>query len=144
MHQGSCLCGTVKYEIDTRLKSITHCHCSMCRKAHGAAFGSYVAVPARAFRITEGKAQVASYLSSEQVVRCFCSHCGSTLMRQDQERFKEWISIAIGTLDTPLEHASQQHAFVWTKAGWYEIKDNFQKHRYGVPVTLPAPMARSG
>ncbi|HYD79912.1 MAG TPA: GFA family protein [Paucimonas sp.] len=137
MYQGSCLCGAVKYEIDirdTRLKTITHCHCSMCRKAHGAAFGSYVAVPARAFRFAQGDKLVASYRSSGQVVRRFCQRCGSTLTWQDQERFKDWISVTVGTLDTPLDYMPQQHAFTWSKADWHEIRDNFQKHRYGVPA----------
>jgi len=38
MLRGSCLCGEVKYEIDGSLRDVRNCHCSMCRKAHGAAF----------------------------------------------------------------------------------------------------------
>ena len=41
VHQGSCLCGGVRYETTAPLQGASHCHCSMCRKAHGAAFGSY-------------------------------------------------------------------------------------------------------
>ena len=38
--RGSCLCGGVKYEITGPLMRSGHCHCSNCRKAHGAAFRS--------------------------------------------------------------------------------------------------------
>ena len=41
LHQGSCLCGTVKYRVSTELKAITHCHCRKCQKGHGAAFATY-------------------------------------------------------------------------------------------------------
>ena len=38
---GSCLCGSVEYEISG---DIVHCHCETCRKAHGAAFSSVASV----------------------------------------------------------------------------------------------------
>ncbi len=45
MIHGSCLCKRVRFEIRGALGRSSHCHCSMCRKAHGAAFGTYAAVP---------------------------------------------------------------------------------------------------
>ena len=38
MIKGSCLCGTVQWRLDPPFGEMSHCHCSMCRKAHGAAF----------------------------------------------------------------------------------------------------------
>jgi hypothetical protein len=40
MLRGSCLCGGIGYEITGELESPLNCHCSMCRKATGAAFRS--------------------------------------------------------------------------------------------------------
>ena len=37
MIRGSCLCGGVRYEIDGQIGPALNCHCSMCRKATGAA-----------------------------------------------------------------------------------------------------------
>ena len=39
--QGGCLCGKVRYEVSGRLYGAEHCHCSMCRRQHGAAFSTY-------------------------------------------------------------------------------------------------------
>lgn len=50
MLSGSCLCGAVSYEIDAPIESASHCHCSQCRKAHGAAFATYGKVRREAFR----------------------------------------------------------------------------------------------
>jgi hypothetical protein len=141
MHQGSCLCGTVRYEVQCAIKSIVHCHCSMCRKAHGAAFSSYAPVPAQSVRIVEGISALSSYRSSDAVSRIFCRHCGTTLHWHDAKRFKDWISVAVATLDTVLDCGNQQHAFVWSKASWYELKDSFPKHRYA--VVRGASMSRS-
>ena len=41
LHQGSCLCGAITYQVAMPLKAITHCHCKKCQKSHGAAFASY-------------------------------------------------------------------------------------------------------
>lgn len=38
---GSCLCGTERYAITGAFATAGHCHCSMCRKAHGAAFATW-------------------------------------------------------------------------------------------------------
>jgi hypothetical protein len=40
-YRGSCLCGSVRYEVTGRFPRIVHCHCQMCRKVQGAAFASY-------------------------------------------------------------------------------------------------------
>jgi hypothetical protein len=35
---GSCLCGGVEFEIAGPLSAPLNCHCSQCRKQHGATF----------------------------------------------------------------------------------------------------------
>lgn len=40
-YRGQCLCGTVKYAVDAIGPRMAHCHCSMCRQFHGAAFATF-------------------------------------------------------------------------------------------------------
>jgi hypothetical protein len=54
MIKGSCLCGGIRFEIDA-VRSLTHCHCGICRKLTGAAFASYVHVEADKFRLVSGE-----------------------------------------------------------------------------------------
>ena len=77
MIQGQCLCGTVRYEVDGPLDSMTHCHCSMCRKHHGAPFATYVSAPLAGFRWVAGQDAVEKYTTETGGVRSFCSTCGS-------------------------------------------------------------------
>ena len=42
--KGQCLCGSIQYEIDKVEPKMAHCHCSMCRKFHGAAFSTFAEV----------------------------------------------------------------------------------------------------
>ena len=39
--RGGCLCGTVRYAISRPLFNVDTCHCSMCRRQHGAVFSTY-------------------------------------------------------------------------------------------------------
>lgn len=124
--QGSCLCRTVRYELKSRPKALSHCHCSQCRKGHGAAFASYASVPRTDLHLIEGAGQITAYNSSESVLRQFCSHCGSSLFwSKSQGQYADWISIALGTLDTSFTSETQRHIEVESKASWYEIQDRW-------------------
>lgn len=79
MIQGSCLCGKVRYELRGQAQFINHCHCSMCRKTHGTAFGSFLHADGHAFAWTEGALEVRRYESSPGTFRSFCRNCGSGL-----------------------------------------------------------------
>ncbi|MFP8879540.1 MAG: GFA family protein, partial [Myxococcota bacterium] len=55
MIYGSCLCGSIRYETDVTVGPLGHCHCQMCRKAHGSAFSSIVASDRSGFRWSAGE-----------------------------------------------------------------------------------------
>jgi hypothetical protein len=57
-YKGSCLCGAVAFEVDSFLESAAHCHCSMCRKFHGAEYATYVSVSRESFRLLRGEDSV--------------------------------------------------------------------------------------
>jgi hypothetical protein len=124
--QGSCLCHIVRYEIKSRPKALSHCHCSQCRKGHGAAFASYASVPRADLHLIQGAEHITAYRSSESVLRQFCSQCGSSLFwSKSQGEYADWISIALGTLDTSFLSEKQRHIEVASKASWYQIQDQW-------------------
>ncbi|MGF6150099.1 hypothetical protein QFZ84_001071 [Pseudomonas fluorescens] len=128
--QGSCLCGAVKYEIQSRPKVLSHCHCSQCRKSHGAAFASYGSVLRSDLHLVQGADGIKSYPSSESVLRQFCAECGSSLFwSRSQGAYAEWISIAMGTLDSTFTSDKQKHIEVVSKATWYEIQDHWPQSK---------------
>jgi len=80
MIAGSCLCGGVKYRINGTLTHARNCHCSMCRKAHGAAFRSRASAKASGFEWLQGESLVTFYESSPGNYRGFCRVCGSPVV----------------------------------------------------------------
>ena len=126
MLRGSCLCGAVRFEIRGPLGAMSHCHCSMCRKAHGAAFGTYARAKRRDFVLLSGADAVRGYRSSAKVTRTFCGTCGTTLQWITDDRPDE-IDIAIGTLDDDPGVRPSLHIFTASKAPWYEIGDDLPR-----------------
>lgn len=123
MIRGSCLCGAVRYRVDGPVHRMSHCHCSMCRKHHGAAFGTYVNAWAKDFAFEQGEAEVARYASSPDAVRTFCRRCGSTLQWLGRSAPEE-IGIAAGTLDDDPGLRPESHIYVASKAPWVELPDD--------------------
>lgn len=127
MLKWSCLCGAVRYEVRGPVSHVTHCHCAMCRKAHGAAFGSYGRVERKDFAVLSGAAEIASYYSSPHVQRTFCKRCGSTLQFISDKR-PDTLSVALGTLDDDPRVRTSSHIFVASKAPWYQIAEDLPQH----------------
>jgi hypothetical protein len=67
-----------------------------------------------------GAASIKTYASSSTVLREFCATCGSTLFwSRSQGEFADWISIALGTLDTPFMPQKQKYIHVDPAVHWY-------------------------
>jgi hypothetical protein len=129
--QGRCLCGALRYEFDEPLQHLVHCHCSMCRKHHGAPFASFAAAPLHAFRWKQGEAELRHYESSPGTQRPFCARCGSV----GPQTLPAWGMAAApaGNLQDALGLEPQLHLFVGSRAPWYEIRDALPQHRTWPP-----------
>ena len=126
MTRATCLCGAVRYELTAPFTMMAHCHCSMCRKHHGAAFATFVAGPLAAFRWLAGEERLDTYRSSEQGARSFCKTCGSvgpTLMHEIG-----FAACPAGNLEHDPGIRPQNHMFVASKAPWYTITDSLPQH----------------
>lgn len=127
-YQGRCLCGAVKYEVDSFGPRMAHCHCSMCRKFHGAAFATYGEVNASDFRWIQGEDELQSYTADNGTTRRFCRHCGCSLTFSSVNYPDDRVEIALGTLDSNLDLSPDAHIFVGSKASWSEILDDLPQY----------------
>ena len=150
---GSCLCGEVRYRLSGALRRLTHCHCSICRKHHGAPFATHVASPLEGFRFLAGAAHMGRYASSPGWYRPFCLTCGSVLPTLMPEHGV--VISPAGNLEGDLGITPGVHMFVGSKASWYEITDSLPRHAEYPPEgggaaihrpapELPAPHCTSG
>lgn len=141
---GGCLCGTVRWSYDGPTGEMSHCHCSMCRKAHGAPFGTYFSVSGADFRIDAGADAVVAHESSSGFVRRFCGQCGSvTPLPLEGGR----VAIPAGAIDGDPGLRPSMHIFTASKAPWHPIDDDLPQHAAypaGGPAEVPQPSRAGG
>jgi hypothetical protein len=77
---GQCLCGAVRLEIDLPARWAWHDHGTASRRAHGAAYATYVGCYRSRCRITAGGEHVTRWEDSASgATRSFCARCGSPI-----------------------------------------------------------------
>lgn len=136
MNNGSCLCGDIKWTTDGDFTMLVNCHCSICRKVHGSAYGSFVASSVDGFKWVRGEEKVQVYDSSENGQRPFCPRCGSSVAALAGKL----AVMPAGNLDGEIKRSVDSNIFVAHKACWFDITDGgpefdeFSIDYTGVPV----------
>ncbi len=125
MVEGSCLCGSTAWSLGGELSRMSHWHCSMCRKAHGSAFATYVAGKASEFRWLRGEADVAGYESSPGFQRRFCPTCGSVVPSVFPGMND--VFVPAGSLDDDPGVRPEAHIFASDAAPWHTIGDTLPR-----------------
>ncbi len=126
--KGSCLCGAVSYEVTGPFKMMGNCHCSICRKSHGAAFATWGIIDPDQFRWTSGEEFVHAYESSRGRERRFCKKCGSPLVSTRSGMVGE---VVVGTVDGDPGARAREHIFVRSKRLGMRYRIRFPSLRNG-------------
>jgi hypothetical protein len=125
-YQGGCLCGAVRYTINSAPDWSAHCHCRSCQKATGAAFTTWVGLKKENFEVTNG--QIATCNTSPSVERGFCGRCGTSLTYVAEEGWPGQISVLAPTLDNPEIAVPAAHVYVEHKLPWVKLDDGLPRH----------------
>ena len=124
--RGSCLCGAVHYEVEVDPSIVFHCHCSICRKAHGAAFATFGYAPEGRFRWTRGEELLSHFESTPGSLRWFCSRCGTPLAGTG-EALEGRVAVSLGSMEDGAGVLPTDHVFVDSKAPWFEVTDSLPR-----------------
>jgi len=119
---GQCLCGTVRLEIDVPARWAFHDHSAASRRAHGAAYATYVGSWRKRFRVTEGEGAITRYEDKTTgIVRSFCAQCGTPLF-YERARSPHMVNIPRALLSgrtgrQPLYHLAIEELQEWAYTG---------------------------
>ncbi len=117
--KGSCLCGSVAYQVIGETKRFTHCHCQRCRKATGTGHATNLVLsPQTGITWLKGEELLGKYKvpEAERFYNCFCKTCGGPMPRVVPEL--DAVLIPAGSLDTPVPIAPQSRIFNDSRVDW--------------------------
>ncbi len=126
MVAGSCLCGTVRFAAELPSKWCAHCHCSMCRKAHGAGYVTWVGFDEDRTRVTGDGGQLEWYESSPGAQRGFCRNCGSTMFFRS-ERWAGELHIVLACFDDAIDREPLANVFFDAHVDWMPIDHSLKQ-----------------
>ncbi len=118
--EGGCLCGDIGFRATLPSLWVAHCHCTQCRRAHGAAFVTWVGMAATGCTIDDSQHRLRWYASSPGAERGFCSRCGAMLFFRS-ERWAGELHIARAQIDSDIDRAPQSHEFWDTHVDWVRL-----------------------
>ena len=123
---GKCLCGSVRFTVQLPSLSCGHCHCSMCRRNHGAGFVTWIAVPRTQFVLEAGEADLTRFRSSDHGTRSFCARCGSSLFCESSHH-PEIVDIVLANLNGPIDRPPESHIYFDDRADWVVVNDGLPR-----------------
>jgi hypothetical protein len=103
-----------------------HCHCSLCRRSHGAGFVTWFSVPRAQLRVTAGESHLVRFQSSDHGTRSFCGSCGSSLFFETTLH-PERVDIVLANMDAPIDREPQFHVFFDHRAEWMRVEDSLPR-----------------
>ncbi|MBD8524522.1 GFA family protein [Pseudomarimonas arenosa] len=120
---GQCQCGAVRFELALPSKWLAHCHCNMCRHAHGAGYVTWLGMAAERCQIQDPEQQLRWYASSPEAERGFCARCGSPLFFRSS-RWAGELHIAFAQIRDAVDRQPQAHVFWDSHVAWATPADD--------------------
>lgn len=127
---GECFCGSIKYEIRSKLKDARSCHCSRCRKVFSAQASAYALVDAGTFSWLQGEGMLTSFETQPGFGLQFCSRCGSTLCGTHEGRVH---GVTLGCVNGDPRVEIGYHIHVGSKAAWERMPEGVTAYEQGLP-----------
>lgn len=114
-YKGSCLCGTVGFELTGDISGFYLCHCGRCRKETGSAHASNLFSRNGSLLWISGKDSVRTFeLTGTRFAKSFCTTCGSALPTEKSG----YVLVPAGSIDGELGLSPDAHIFMGSKADW--------------------------
>ena|SRR5450631_1821025 len=125
---GSCLCGTVTFEVKAPTSKFVHCHCSRCRKATGTAYATNIYVEPSQLIWRSGQDVIERFdlPTARSFAKWFCRTCGCPVPRVS--RSGKTVVIPSGSLDQAPRDYPKAHIFWESRASWVRVEDDLPRY----------------
>jgi len=121
---GSCLCGTVRFELDEPPSAAGYCHCTRCQGRTGSGSSAQAQVDGRAFRLVAGEGSVRAWRHSDGgFEKSFCVECGAHLFARNPDDPTQ-MSVRMAAFDADPGVRPSFRTHVSSAAAWEPIPDD--------------------
>jgi hypothetical protein len=120
---GSCLCGSVHFEVTEPFVYVGHCHCTNCKKISGGVGTTSGRARTESIVIVEGAELLRSFRPAGSSAKTFCSVCGSNLFGGGWPDV-EFTPVRLTTIDSGFGGQPEAHTFVRSVAPWETLPDD--------------------
>jgi len=121
---GRCSCEAVRYEVAGEPLFTHACHCTMCQRRSGGAFGLSMLIEPEQLRITQGELTPFEIRadSGNLKVNYFCARCGTMIYNMAPAR-PGIVVLRPGTLDDTSRVRPQAHIWMKSRQPWVNPGD---------------------
>ncbi|MDE2446075.1 MAG: GFA family protein [Alphaproteobacteria bacterium] len=113
---GGCVCGDVRFEATGKPDRVGICHCTDCRKHHGAPFHASAIYPETAVKVTGETRHYAG--------RFFCPRCGSKVFARTGDE----VEVSLGSLDAPDQFKPTYELWTIRREKWLSEFEGMKKY----------------
>ncbi|HEY1461264.1 MAG TPA: GFA family protein [Casimicrobiaceae bacterium] len=115
--RGSCHCGSVQFVARFPSRFCSHCHCESCRRAHSAAFVTWIGFKSDQVDVVVGAEHLARHESSPRTFRSFCAKCGTKVMFES-DRWPGERHIPLAAITTAVDRVPANHYCYEEHVAW--------------------------
>ena len=117
--KGSCLCGSVRFEIRNQFDHFQLCHCTQCQRTTGTAHASNLFTRPQHITWLSGEEKLVRYdVPGRRISNRFCRDCGSRMPYLSLSG--ETLAVPAGSLEGKPAIDAQANIFWPERATWYD------------------------
>lgn len=117
--QGSCLCGQVRFELESNFSQFHLCHCEQCQKMSGSAHASNLFTAPDNIHWLSGETLIKRYnVPGRKLSNVFCAECGCRVPYLSQSG--KALVVPAGCLDGDPKMQANDNIFWEERASWYD------------------------
>ena len=123
---GTCLCGTVRFQISGTFERFFLCHCARCRKDTGSAHAANLFSSTAGITWLSGHDSVRTYrVPATRHEKSFCTACGSAV--PTVQSTGALLVVPAGSLDGAIDIRPDAHIGFASRAPWDERLEDIPK-----------------
>jgi hypothetical protein len=121
--RGSCMCGTVRFQVTAPFSTAGYCHCTRCRRRSGTMWTLNGIVGADAFELLQGADEISTWHPPDGLSKSFCRRCGGHVFSGDPEA-GDVVGVRLGAVDGDPGIRPRWHQWIESAPKWEPIPDD--------------------